>query len=158
MHSIIGKNVLTVLLSSTDDVNRLKAFFCPYTQQITTTYQGEVQAILPGYNPEETPQVMIQPQRMKYHANINYSFRETYNKDASVSFWIQDQYFDENLVKTYYCFNCKNPQLLFSEDRVVLYKNKNELKNNQSFICDNINCKQSLNFLGIVKIKDVNYI
>src|SRR3990167_1985851 len=94
-HSIVGKNVITVLLTKPHDSNQLRMFFDPYTRNITTQYQGEVSAILPGYDPNETPQVMIRPQRMEYGFNIQYSFREGKKQSDTVDFYIQDQYFQD---------------------------------------------------------------
>jgi len=157
-HTIIGTNVLTVLLSKTDEINKLKAFFCPYTQSITSTYQGEIKAILPGYNPEETPQVMIQPQRMKYHMNIHYSFRETADTGNTINFWIQDAYFEETPIRTYFCCICQFPQLYFSKNKVVFYENKADVSKGQEYTCGNPHCKESYTYLGIVQITDVNSI
>jgi len=154
INSIVGVNVLTVLISKADEINKLKAFFCPYSRNMTQKYLGQVTAIYPGYDAEETPQFIVRPQRE--YRNINYSFREASNIAETISFWIQDQYFNQEPVKTYYCINCQNPQLYFTDNKAVYYKNKAELKSGDNYICDN--CKESLTFMGIVAIRDVNNI
>jgi len=153
---ITGQNVLTVLLSKPEQARQLKMFFCPYTRNITTQYQGEVTAIFPGYDPDETPQVMIRPQRLQHSANIFYSFISSGQNGDGVDFWIQDQYFDDIPIKTYHCFNCQAPQLYFSNNKVVLFQNKSDIKKGESYICSNPFCKESLTYRGMVKIKPVN--
>lgn len=157
-NNLIGQNVLTVLVSKPQGETHLKAFFCPYTQSLTQQYLGQVTAIYPSYDPDEMPQFIVRPQRTG--ENIHYSFRESASNNPTISFWIQDQYFNDAPVKTYHCFNCRNPQLYFTDNKVVLYKNKAEVKRNESYKCDNINCKEDFNvtFMGIVQIRDVNNI
>lgn len=152
--TIEGQNVLTVLLTKAQDVMRMKMFFCPYTKNITTQYQGDVVSIQPGYDPQETPQVMIRPQRMEYGYNIQYSFREAHQRGDSVHFWIQDQYFQNIPVKTYYCYNCQGPQLYFSDDKAVSYHTKAEIQMGDSYEC--VNCKTKMTYLGIVAIKNIH--
>ena len=154
--NLIGKNVLTVLLSKAEESRRVKMFFCPYTRNITSQYQGEVQAIMPGFDPDENPQIIIRPQRLEHSANIQYSFKFVENEEVKgVDFWIQDQYFDNIPVKTYFCFNCQAPQLYFTKDKIVAFQSKADIEKGDSFSCVNPYCKQSLTFLGIVKINPV---
>lgn len=114
-HFITGVNVLTVMISNPSENDKLKrkAFFCPYTKNITFTYQGNVDSIQPGYDPDDTPQIFVYPQRMTYGMNINYTFKESKKNSDSIDFWIQDQYFNEVDVKTYHCSNCQAPSLYF---------------------------------------------
>ena len=154
--TIRGQNVLTVLYTKAQDEKQLRMFFCPYTKNITTQYQGDISAIYPGFDSTETPQVMIRPQRMDYGYNIQYSFREVEKHGDEVQFWIQDQYFQNIPVKTYYCFNCQAPQLYFSDDKVVGYQNKSEILSGSSYLCINPLCRTHFMFLGIVKIQSIH--
>lgn len=157
MKSLAGNNVLTVLLSKSDDKYQTKAFFCPYTQNITVTYQGEVKAIMPGFDPEESPQVMIKPLRTAYTENIHYTFVNTFaTKEKITDFWIQDQYFMDLPIKTYFCFNCHVEQLYFSSNKVVHFDSKADIKKGERFTCRNPLCKQQLAYQGIVKIVDAS--
>lgn len=155
--TIVGENVLTVLFSKPQENEEIKkrVFFCPYTKNITVTYQGKVNAIIPGYDPTDTPQVMIRPQRMPHGYNIQYTFKETNTAGENVDFWIQDQYFVEEAVKTYFCFNCQAPQLYFSRTKAVFFNTKADIKAGTSYNCSNPYCKQPLMFLGIVAIKEI---
>ena len=150
--SVAGQNVLTVLLSSDEDTHRMRMFFDPYSRNITPQYQGKVAAILPSYDADETPQVMIRPQRMKYGINIQYSFRPTSTKSDTVDFYLQDQYFDYDTVKTYFCFHCQAQLLNFGKEKVVQYEAKNEIHAGDSFACINEFCKQKYTYLGMVQI------
>lgn len=154
--TVEGQNVLTVLFAKAHDPKQMKMFFCPYTKNITTQYQGDVVSIQPGYDSTETPYVMIRPQRMEYGNNIQYSFRAVDKQDEVVKFWIQDQYFQNVPVKTYYCYNCQAPQLYFTDDRVVSYKNKADIPSGHSYSCDNPMCSTKLMYLGIVQIKSIH--
>ena len=158
MKEVSGQNVLTVLLAKPYNPRQMKMFFCPYTQNITSQYQGEVLSIFPGFDPDDTPQVIVRPQRLGHSANIHYSFKfnDMSEDNSNVNFWLQDQYFDEIPVKTYFCFNCQAPQLYFSNQKVVLFQSKKDLNKGESFACVNPFCKQNLTFLGMVKINPVN--
>ena len=153
MRSIVGENVLTILLAGTQEQG-VKMFFCPYTQNKTLQYQGEVKAILPGFDAEESPQVILKPQRTP--ENIHYTFTDV-PQDASntVDFWIQDQYFIDTHIKTYFCFNCQISQLYFSSNKVVHFDSKAEVQRGERYTCRNPNCKQGLIYQGIVKIQQV---
>lgn len=153
--SIVGHNVLTVLLAKNDNKDKLNMFFCPYTKNITTQYQGSVQTILPGFDPEGDPQIMVKPQRMEYKINIYYSFKNTDEEYIATNFWIQDQYFTNQIVKTYFCYNCQAPSIYFSNDNVVHFNNKSNVEKEKIFECANPNCKKKMRYLGIVKIKEV---
>lgn len=154
-YSITGVNVLTVLVSRPTDKLKRNAFFDPYTRNITTTYRGNVEAIFPGYDAEDVPQVMVYPQRMPYGMNINYTFKETETIGEGVDFWIQDQYFNDVAVKTYYCYNCQAPNLYFSESKVVHFSSKQDLDTGESFKCKNPHCEKDFTYLGMVKIEEV---
>lgn len=158
--SIIGDNTLTVLVAKPEPEQSLnkRMFFCPYTKCITLTYQGQVKAIYPGSDPEETPQFVVRPQRIDYNYNINYSFRESQDREKTINFWIQDQYFRDEDVKLYHCFNCQAPQLYFTGNKAVRFPNKADIKKGESYQCSNPNCLESLpfTFMGIVAIRNVN--
>ena len=152
--TIIGKNILTVLVSKPplEEIHRKKVFFCPYSKSITLQYQGQVQAIYPSYDPDETPQFIVHPQRTA--DNINYSFRATPQNNSSVDFWIQSYPVDD-VIKPYHCFNCQMFQLYFSGNKVVFHDTKADVKPGQSYNCQNPMCKINLTFLGVVKILDI---
>lgn len=156
-HVINGVNVLTVFISKPSEEEKYKrnAFFCPYTTQITSTYQGKVMAILPGYDPEDTPQVLIYPQRMQYGMNINYTFKESTKGGDRVNFWIQDQYFNEEPIKTYFCQKCQAPSLYFSDNKVVHFNTKADIKPRENFECVNPYCKTKYTYLGMVRIDNI---
>jgi hypothetical protein len=147
-----GVNALTVLFSPSGELRKTKVFFCPYRRNIVGSYQGNVVSIQPGYDSEQTPLFFIRPQRQKYEDNINYIFAKSKNGDTSTTFWIQDQYFDRDAVRKYYCYSCQNPQLYYDEAKAVDYKTKKEVNAGTSYLCDN--CKTSLTFMGIVAIKE----
>ena len=153
---IVGQNILTVLVTKPIDSEniQLKMFFDPYSKSHTMQYRGQVLAIYPGFDIEETPQFIIRPQRLD--KNIHYSFREVKTDGDVVDFWIQDQYFMDDPVKTYYCYNCQAPQLYFNKDKVVFFQSKADLKRGESYQCINPLCKENLKFMGIVQIKDVH--
>lgn len=155
MSDITGKNVLTVLVSkpSEEEVLIKKKFYDPYSKNIVLQYQGKVQAIYPGYDPLETPQFIVRPQRMTN--NIHYSFREAKDINTSVDFWLQDQYFADNVVNTYFCWACQAPSLYFSHDKAVHFNTKAEVTVGQPYDCINPFCKQSHTYLGIVKILEM---
>ena len=159
-HTITGVNVLTVFVSKPEKTEELKrkAFFDPYTRNITTTYRGNVEAIFPGFDAEDIPQVMVYPQRMPYGMNINYTFKETKDTGTTVDFWIQDQYFDETAVKTYHCYNCQAPSLYFSKSKVVHFNSKADLLPGDSFKCVNPYCKEDFTYLGMVTIQQVGQV
>ena len=159
-HTITGVNVLTVFISkpTSEDKLKRKAFFDPYTKNITTTYRGNVEAIFPGYDAEDIPQVIIYPQRMPYKMNINYTFKETKDIGTTVDFWIQDQVFNDIAVKTYFCYNCQAPSLYFSKSKVVHFNSKADLLPGDSFKCINPYCKEDFTYLGLVRIEAVNAI
>lgn len=154
LKTVHGTNALTVLVAPSEEKVKLrtKIFFCPYRKNIVLKYTGEVDSIRPGYDPTVNPQFFIRPQRQVYHDNINYIFNtvESEEEDHGL-FWIQDQYFDDEAIRSYYCYNCQAPQLSFGGQKVVDYKTKKELKQNTTYLCDN--CKQSLTYMGIVKIE-----
>lgn len=152
--SIIGKNILTVLVSKPlpEEIHEKKVFFCPYTKNITLQYQGQVQAIYPSYDPDETPQFIIHPQRTA--GNINYSFRATSQNNSSVDFWIQS-YPADDMIKPYHCFNCQAQSLYFNKDKVVHFQSKAEVKKGDRYSCVNPFCKKNQTFLGVVYILDI---
>ena len=152
LKDVRGTNALTVLFSSSETKGKTKLFFCPYRKNIVGKYQGSVVAIQPGYDPGQDPLFFVRPQRQEYKDNINYIFTKARKSSESVDFWIQDQYFDEKAVRVYHCFNCQAPQLYYDNSKAVEYKNKNELNANTPYVCDN--CKITLNFMGIVSIKE----
>jgi hypothetical protein len=153
------RNALTVLLA-TEKPTPLKMFFCPYTTSLTSNYKGQVSAILPGYDPEESPFVMVHPQRMKYGHDISYVFRETHEMGKTVDFWIQDQYFMEEVIRTYHCFNCQAPNLYFTGNKTVMFSDKSDVQKGQSFTCRNPICKTNMpvtfTYHGIVKITEAD--
>ena len=151
LRTVRGTNALTVLVSPSDNKLQTRMFFCPYRKNIVLKYQGEVNSIQPGFNPVINPQFFIRPQRQAYEDKIDYVFVSTPTKDPTSMFWIQDQYFDTKEIRTYYCYNCQAPQLYFDDHKAVSYKTKVELKQNTTYLCDN--CKQSLTYMGIVKIR-----
>lgn len=154
MSDITGKNCLTVLVSKPpeEETTTKRTFYCPYTKNITLQYQGVVQAIYPGYDPNEVPQFIIKPQRSTQEQNVHYSFRETSQVNLSVDFYLQDQYFADDVVNTYYCYNCQAPNLYFGHDKVVHFNTKAEVKKSEAYQCINPMCLQSYNYLGMVKI------
>ena len=154
-NTIVGHNVLTVLLAKASDNNHLNMFFCPYTKNITTQYQGSVETILPGFNPDADPQIMVKPQRMEYNMNIYYSFKETDKKYEATNFWIQDQYFRDAEVKQYFCYNCQAPSIYFTSDRAVHFNTKADVEKDKVFECANKNCRKKFRYLGIVAIQKV---
>jgi hypothetical protein len=139
-----------------DEDIRKRMFFCPYTGNKTMAYRGIVKAIFPGYDAQET-QFYSRPQRTP--ENINYSFLKTDEQGSSVSFWIQDQYFMKDVIRTYKCFNCQAPQLYYAGNKTVMFSNKKDIKPGDSYNCANPLCelkdKDSLTFLGIMKIAPV---
>lgn len=156
--TVAGQNALTVLLSRDEDKTRLRMFFCPYSKNVTTQYRGHVRAIYPSYDIDETPQVMIRPQRMEYGKNIQYSFMFTNTVSDTVDFYLQNQYFDPELVKQYYCYNCQAPNLYFSDDKVVMFQTKNTIHAGDSYDCVNPFCKQKYTYLGMVHIEKISAI
>ncbi len=158
--SIIGENVLTVLYSKPPEGEELhrKMFFCPYTKNITVPYQGKVQAIEPGYDPEDTPQIFVLPAGLNKATKIRYTFRKTNLDGESVDFYIQDHYFKHVAVQPYHCYNCQAPNLYFSENRAVHFRTKADVKHGESFECINPLCKTKFTYHGIVAIREVgNY-
>ena len=150
---IIGKNVLTVLVSKPpiEETIRLRMFFCPYNQNQIMRYQGLVKVIYPGFDPEDTPQFIVKSVRVS--DNIQYSFKEGKEDESqSVNFWIQDQYFNDDNVRTYHCYNCQMTNLYFSGDKVIHYQSKADAKKGESFLCGNPMCKQVFTYLGMVRI------
>ena len=150
---IKGTNALTVLFSKDDHDQKTKMFFCPYRKSIVGAYTGKVVSIQPGYDPEDSPLFFVRPQRQSRQDNINYIFSTTKDEEDKVLFWIQDQYFDTEDVRVYNCFNCQAPQLYFDDEKAVDYKTRKDLATNTSYLCHN--CKITLSFMGIVKIKDL---
>lgn len=157
MKAIAGQNVLTVLLAEPEEKEYFKMFFCPYTKNRTAQYQGQVKALLPGFDPLEYPQVAILPHRMDHGYNLHYTFKETSQKSPTIDFWIQDQYFMDAAIKTYFCFNCQSPQLYFAGNKAVHYESKADIKRGESYKCTNPLCKEksTFTFLGIMKITEV---
>jgi len=153
--SIVGQNALTVMFTkpSVGEELQQKMFFDPYSRNPTTQYQGTVVAILPGYDATDSPQIMIRPQRTA--KNIHYIFKESEQESKTVDFWIQDQYFVDDVIKPYHCFNCQMFQLYFSGNKVVFHDTKADVKPGQSYNCQNPMCSMSLTFLGIVKILEL---
>lgn len=151
LKTIRGTNALTVLVSASESKLKTKMFFCPYRRNIVLKYQGDVVSIQPGFNPELSPQFYVRPQRQEYSDNISYVFIPTRETGDSVLFWIQDQYFDTEDLRTYRCYNCQAPQLYYNDREAVDYKTKKTIKQNTNYLCDN--CKESLTYMGIVKIK-----
>ena len=150
---VVGKNILTVLVSKPpiEETIRLRMFFCPYNQNQITRYQGLVKVIYPGFDPEDTPQFIVKSVRVS--DNIQYSFKEGKEDESqTVNFWIQDQYFNDDNVRPYHCFNCQMPQLYFSGNKVVFKDTKADLKTGQSYECGNPMCRTNLTYLGIVRI------
>jgi len=149
MRSLVGKNALTVFLSKSED-DGLKMFFCPYTRNNVSQYLGNVEIIYPSYDTLRNPSVIIRPQKLS--RNIHYIFTETSDKTDSVSFWLQYRQFENTSLQSYYCHNCQAPQLYFSDEKAVNYKDKTELKDGDNYICSNPLCKQKLKYMGIVSI------
>lgn len=147
---IRGTNALTVFFTKDKDVNKTKLFFCPYRKNITGKYQGKISEIQPGFNPENSPQFFVRPQRQKHEDNISYIFTPTTNSHDSIYFWIQDQYFNDTPVKTYFCVNCQAPQLYFDDKKAVMYESKAKLEKTKTYKCDN--CKEKFTYMGIVQI------
>lgn len=148
-------NVLTVLYAKPSEKKK-KMFFCPYTKNITTNYVGTVKAILPGYDPDEDePQTMIRPQRMAYDMDIQYTFKIAGDTGNTVDFWIQDQYFMKDVIRTYHCYNCQAPNLYYAGNKTVMFNNKSDVKKGQAFNCINPLCKENFTYHGIVKITEV---
>ena len=159
MSDITGKNVITVLVSKPPEGETLtkKTFYDPYTRNITLQYQGTVQAIYPSYDPLEVPQFIVKPQRSTQEQNVHYSFRVTSQLNLSVDFYLQDQYFADDVVNTYFCYNCQAPNLYFGHNRVVHFNTKADVKKNEVYECINPMCKQSQTYLGMVKILEANH-
>ena len=134
------------------DVRRASKNSLQPEEQYPDDYAGKVISIRPGYDPEKTPQFYVRPQRQAHGDNINYIFIDSKDKEDSVLFWIQDQYFDTKKVKTYHCYNCQAPQLLYNENYAALYRTREKIEKNTTYACDN--CKESLTYMGIVKIKE----
>ena len=148
MPSLVGKNALTVFLSESTD-NNLKMFFCPYTRNNVVQYTGSVEIIYPGYDSIKKPNVIIRPQKLSQ--NINYIFTNTRDREVDyASFWIQYRTFDVENIHTYHCFNCQAPQLYFSDNKVVKYDNKSEVKHESEYLCSN--CKRRFKYMGMVSI------
>ncbi len=153
LKDVKGTNALTVLVSPTEEKQKTKIFFCSYRRNIVLKYNGNVTAIQPGFDPNESPQFFVRPQRQNHSDNINYIFKPVEKIDKSTLFWIQWQYFDDDGVRKYYCYNCQAPQIYFDDQKAVDYKTQKELKTNTTYLCDN--CKISLTFMDIVKIMSV---
>lgn len=147
-----GTNALTVLVAPSEEIEKTKMFFCPYKKNIVLKYQGNVVSIQPGYNPKDSPMFFVRPQRQAYNDNINYIFRSAVKKDISTVFWIQDQYFDGDPIRTYHCHSCQAPQLYFDNRKAVDYNSKKELNANTEYLCNN--CRASMTFMGIVAIRE----
>jgi hypothetical protein len=152
MKSLIGKNALTVFLSESKSDN-LNMFFCPYTRNNVVQYVGNVEVIYPSYDTVQQPNVIIRPQKLS--KNIHYIFTNTKDKPSdSTSFYIQHRTFDEPTVQVYYCYNCQAPQLYFSDDKVVKFDNKSDVKIGDEYVCSNPLCKTHLKYLGTVSISN----
>ncbi len=153
LRSLKGTNALTVLFAPAREEQQTKMFFCPYRKNIVGSYQGEVLSIMPGYDPNITPQFFVRPQRQAHADNIHYVFTPSgkTSKEEPVLFWIQDQYFDQPSFRLYSCFNCQAPQLYFNEEKALSYESRKEIESNTTYVCNN--CKTSLTYMGIVKIK-----
>lgn len=150
MPSLVGKNALTVFLSESKD-NDLKMFFCPYTRNNVAQYVGKVESIYPSYDPLRNPQAILRPQKLS--KNLHYIFTHTKTrKGDSTSYWIQYRTFDEASLRTYYCHNCQAPHLYFSDNKVVKYGDKSEVKSGNEYICPNPLCKKKLKYMGLVTV------
>lgn len=145
-----NQNILTVLMAKYQNAP-IKMFFCPYTKNPTLKYRGSVKAILPGCDPQEPFLMIIHPRRT--HENINYFFVETEQQSETVDFYIQDQYFVEQVIRTYHCYNCQAPNLYFAGNKTVMFSNKSDVKKGQSFNCINPLCKKNYTYHGIVKLE-----
>lgn len=142
------KNALTVILSQSDSDN-LNMFFCPYTRSNVAQYHGLVSAIIPGYDKVQNPNVIIRPQKLA--ENLHYVFLNGKTKDIT-NFWIENNVLS-NMVKPYFCFNCQAPLLYFSNDKVVNYHTKKEVKSGEELVCHNPNCKCKTTFMGKVDVE-----
>jgi len=150
MKSLFGKNALTVFLADSLSDN-LNMFFCPYTRNNVAQYVGSVEIIYPSYDTVQKPNIILRPQKLS--KNIHYTFFSTKDKESEVSeFYIQYRTFDDDPVQVYYCYNCQAPQLYFSENKVVDFKSKHELKKGDEFVCPN--CKKRLKYIDTVSISN----
>ena len=103
LKDVKGTNALTVLVFPTEEKQKTKVFFCSYRRNIVLKYNGNVTAIQPGFDPNESPQFFVRPQRQNHSDNINYIFKPVEKIDKSTLFWIQWQYFDDDEERKYYC-------------------------------------------------------
>ena len=153
-------NILTVLYAKPVDTKR-RMFFCPYTKGLTVRYAGQVKAILPGTDPKDTQFVAAATHRLPYDQDIQYTWQPVQTESVGVDFWIQDQYFMKEVIRTYHCFNCQMPQLYFAGNKTVMYGNKSDVKVGDAIKCQNPTCELKKNdipltFMGIVKIAPVS--